>query len=204
MGSTPLFIVFEGIDGSGKSTQARLALRFLIAENVQSLLLGEPTDGPWGIKIRKMLSRETPSPPEEQHRLFLLDREEDAAVNIVPALDKGVTVIMDRYYYSNAAYQGAAGLSPDAIIRDNRERGFPVPDLVYLIDITPEEAIARIIRRSKGGPVECFEKTHFLAAVRRIYLSLAGENFIVIDGSPAEEEIHRRIMKDLKERFDLP
>jgi len=74
--------------------------------------LAEPTDGKWGREIRTMLKRKEMAPAEEQLRLFLIDRQDDAEANISPSLQKGVTVIMDRYYYSNAAYQGAAGILP--------------------------------------------------------------------------------------------
>lgn len=111
---------------------------------------------------------------------------------------------MDRYFYSNAAYQGASGLSPETILEDNKSRGFPVPDRVYLIDITPEEAIRRITKRSNGAPVDRFEQSSFLETVRRIYLSISDDSFACINGFPDEEEVHRTIVADLTTRFELP
>jgi dTMP kinase len=203
MKARPLFIVFEGIDGSGKSTQARRCHRRMAEAGVDSVLLSEPSAGEWGSTIRSMLSSPPAPAPEEQHRLFLLDREDDVRRNVSPALASGTTVIMDRYYFSNAAYQGAAGLPPRGILEDNRAKGFPEPHRVYLIDITPETALARISTRNSGGGMEVFERGPFLEKVRSIYLDIANETFTVIDGSGDEEVVFRRIAGDLRERFDI-
>ncbi|MBN2160794.1 MAG: dTMP kinase [Spirochaetes bacterium] len=194
----PLFIVFEGIDGSGKSTQCDLLFRHAGSTGVPAVRLAEPTEGEWGIKIREMLKGSEMAPAEEQLRLFLLDRQHDAETNIRPSMKNGTTVIMDRYYYSNAAYQGAAGLSPRHIMEENRRMGFPEPDRVYFIDITPEEAVRRVSgRRTKKE--EVFEKEFFLKRVRDIFFSLAEDSFLIIDGSAGIEEIFGIIRNDFDE-----
>ena len=198
---SPLFIVFEGIDGSGKSTQAAMLGQYLKNKSYACSLMAEPTQGVWGKKIREMLKSGRVPSPEEQMRLFILDREEDAKRNILPALGKGDIVIMDRYYFSNAAYQGAGGIDPQKIIRENIMRGFPSPDRVYLIDIDPDRALDRITGRNNSDEKEVFEKRSFLKKVRDIYLSMAEGRFSVINGSMVQDNIHREIVSDLFERF---
>lgn len=198
---SPLFILFEGIDGSGKSTQSILLHQYLNKIGVPAVLLSEPTNGPWGKKIREMLSGSVAPPAEEQHRLFILDREDDICRNVSPALGKGITVVMDRYFYSNAAYQGASGLSSETILNANREKGFPEPDRVYLIDIEPETALKRISLRS--GCSDIFERRSFLDRVRSIYRSLAGERFCVLDGAMSAGDVFSAVLDDLENRFIL-
>ncbi len=197
MKGRPLFIVFEGIDGSGKTTQCDLLYRHALARGLEAVRLAEPTDGPWGRKIRAMLGEEEMAPPEEQHRLFLLDRIDDAETNIAPALKSGRTVIMDRYYHSNAAYQGAAGMAPERVIAENRAAGVPEPDRIYFIDIPPDVAMRRIAMRAGAGR-EVFEKERFLACVRDIFIAHADERFVMIDGTAGIEEIFARV----KENFE--
>lgn len=108
---------------------------------------------------------------------------------------------MDRYYYSNAAYQGAMGIEPDLIIDENRKRKFPEPDRVYLIDIDPEIALKRINKRNNNTASEIFEKKDFLTNVRKIYHSIANDKFIVIDGTKNPEEIIEIIIKDIDKSF---
>src|SRR4030042_5255662 len=157
----PLFIVFEGIDGSGKSTQCDLLFGHAASLGLQAVRLAEPTDGTWGRTIRSMLKTTDMPSAEEQLRLFILDRQDDVKSNILPALNEKKIVIMDRYYYSNAAYQGAAGLAPERIIAENRKMRVPEPDRVYFVDIPPEVAIRRVSGRMSKG-TEVFEQGSFL------------------------------------------
>ena len=200
---TPLFIVFEGIDGSGKSTQAKMLFEYLQDRDYSCVHLVEPTDGAWGKKIREILKSGVAPEPEEQLRLFMLDREDDVDSNIKPALDRGHIIVMDRYYYSTAAYQGAGGLDEHLIVRQNRESGFPEPDRVYFIDLPPEQALERITQRNGEEGKEIFEKKSFLSRVRSIFLDLADENFTVIDGSLPPDEIASLIVRDLFTHFSL-
>lgn len=199
----PLFIVFEGIDGSGKTTLADMLFDHYRAGGVPAVRLREPTDGEWGRRIREMLKGEEAPRAEEQLRLFLLDREDDVKRNIRPMMAEKRLILMDRYYFSNAAYQGAAGLPPDTIISENRKRGFPEPDRVYLVDIDPEEALRRIGSRNGGMGKELFEKKFFLERVREIYLSLAGETFRVLDGSLSPGTLLGILTGDMEEGFSL-
>ncbi len=197
---TPLFLVLEGIDGSGKSTQASLLHEYFLKNRIDAVKLCEPTNGKWGRQIREMLRHGNAPDPEKQNELFIRDREEDVKKNILPSLDKNATVIMDRYFYSNAAYQGASGLSPEAILRQNMEMGFPVPDRVYFIDISPRTAVERIRSRSSGSP-ELFERLEFLERVREIYLTFQSDNFIIEDGERPEQAVIDDIVNDLTQMF---
>jgi len=187
MNRGPLFLVFEGIDGSGKSTQCDLLYQHVISRGLPAVRLAEPTDGEWGRKIRIMLKEKSIVPAEEQLELFLLDRMDDAERNIIPALNDNRIVIMDRYYYSNAAYQGAAGIPPERIIRVNRGSRVPEPDRVYYIDLPPDIAVQRVTGRSNTR--DFFERESFLRKVREIFLSIADEKFLVIDGGLGIREI---------------
>lgn len=194
----PLFIVFEGIDGSGKSTQCDLLFKHVLSQGLPAVRLAEPTEGKWGRKIRAMLREATMAPADEQMKLFILDRREDAETNILPALKKNKIVIMDRYYYSNAAYQGAAGMDPQRIIEENRKMLFPEPDRVYFVDIPPDRAMERVTDRS-GESKEVFEKESFLRIVRENFLSVADERFLIVDGMKCRDEIAETIRND----FDI-
>jgi dTMP kinase len=192
----PLFIVFEGIDGSGKTTQSEMLQRFFLDNGIESRWMMEPTEGKWGRKIREILKGEDMPHAEEMLRLFILDRKDDVTSNITPCMNGNIIVILDRYYYSNAAYQGAMGLSPDHIIAENRKMGFPEPDRVYLIDVTPETALERLAERNSEGERELFEKSAFLKRVREIYHQLAGKNFLIVDGSGSIDEIFTTVKRD--------
>ncbi len=190
------FIVFEGIDGSGKSTQCSLLYNYIASENIPVKLLAEPTSGVYGQQIRKMLQSETPVSVDEQIRLFIEDRQQDFDLNIKPCMGQGKTIVMDRYFYSNAAYQGSSIISPEDIIKINIDKGFPLPDRVYYIDIDPAEAIRRITARSTSGKTELFEKKTFLEKVRKNFLQMTDERFLIIDGSLSQEKIFQIIKKD--------
>ncbi|OHD67623.1 MAG: dTMP kinase [Spirochaetes bacterium RBG_16_49_21] len=192
----PLFLVFEGIDGSGKSTQADLLFRHVSSRGLSAVRLAEPTDGKWGSQIRVMLREKNMLPVLEQHKLFLMDRKDDAERNIIPALNENRIVIMDRYYYSNAAYQGALGIPPERIIRENREMQVPEPDRVYYIDIPPDIAAQRVTGRNNAQDI--FERESFLKKVRGIFRSVADEKFLAIDGTKKVEEIFEIIKADFE------
>lgn len=190
------FIVFEGIDGSGKSTQCSLFYKYLVSENIPAKQLAEPTSGEYGQKIRKMLQGDIELSVEEQIKLFIEDRQQDFDLNIKPSMDDGITIVMDRYFYSNAAYQGSSIISPSEIIRQNTDRGFPLPDRVYYIDIDPAEAMRRITARNRSGRTELFEKKAFLEVVRNNFSAMTDDYFLRINGNLKQEEIFQQIKKD--------
>jgi dTMP kinase len=106
-GKPGLFIVLEGIDGCGKSTQVELLAKRLSRRGKKVVTLSEPTAGRWGQKIREAARHKDSLSPAEELELFIKDRKEDIKNNIKPALESGQIVILDRYFYSTLAYQGA-------------------------------------------------------------------------------------------------
>ena len=191
-----LLIVLEGIDGSGKTTQARLLVGALRRAGLEALSFREPTRGRWGREIRKKARRPDSLTPEEELTLFLKDREEDVARNILPSLREKRAVILDRYYFSTIAYQGAKGISRERIRRLN-ERFAPRPDLVFILDVDPGRGLGRIKGRPKKEPL--FERKNYLARVRRIFRTFRGRKFIHLDGTRDKKEladsIRHRVMR---------
>ena len=161
-------LVLEGIDGSGKSTLARHLAAWLRESGREVITSREPTDGPHGTALRQSAKTGRLS-LEAELDLFQKDRTEHVATLIAPALHRGAVVILDRYYFSTAAYQGARGLDPQAIIAAN-EKFAPVPDLVLLLDLDPAAGAARIQRR--GDALDDFESLDYQREVRRLFLSL--------------------------------
>ncbi len=197
---TPLFIVFEGIDGAGKSTQAGLLYAFC-KDKTHAALLQEPTDSQYGKTLRKMLKGEIPGTREQLLELFIQDRVYDVEHNIVPLLHKGYVVIVDRYFYSTAAYQAGDGIKPSDIVKMNIERGFPVPERVYFIDIEPAIALQRIQMRS-GDNKDIFETLHTLELIRKNYLSIADDRFAVIHGTGLSvKDVWNEVVKDFEKHF---
>lgn len=188
-------IVFEGIDGTGKSTQCREMEAYLNTLEIPVTRLREPTDGIWGQKIRKILSDGRGDlTREEELSWFIKDRREDVEKNIVPALNLNKVVLMDRYYYSTAAYQGALGLDPKNILREN-ENFAPIPDRTYVFTAPPEECLARI--ESSRESHSSFEKLDYLNQVQKIFDSFDGNNIKRIKSSGTIKDIHSQLCEDV-------
>jgi dTMP kinase len=191
-----LLIVIEGIDGTGKSTQARHLAEWLVAQGREVVLSREPTDGPWGAQLRASAATGRLS-PEDELRYFLNDRRQHVAETISPALAAGKVVILDRYYFSTMAYQGARGFDPAEIRRLN-EQFAPVPDLLLILDIDVDMALQRI--GSRGDPANAFEQRENLQRCREIFLSLKDEPFTrVIDSSGTPDEVGARIRQTVQD-----
>ncbi len=193
-----MFIVIEGIDGSGKTTQCRLLAEYLRSRNIPCRELAEPSETQTGMKIRQILAGDSAPSAEQQLEMFLEDRKADTEENILPSLKNGQTVVMDRYWFSSCAYQGAAGLDPEAVLAENRRRGFPEPDRTYLINISPETAMERISERNSSRDV--FEKKEFLEKAGNIFMRLmkGDPSCTVISGEQDIEKIHADIAADLE------
>lgn len=184
MNQQGLFIVLEGIDGTGKSTQTLSLAEWFREQGREVVCSREPTDGPWGRQIRATAATGRLS-PEEELDLFLRDRKQHVEELISPALAEGKVVILDRYYFSTMAYQGCRGFDPEEIRRRN-EAFAPQPDLLFVLDLDVDIALARI--GGRGDVANEFEKRDSLAKCREIFLSLEGEPFVHIipsDTDPA-------------------
>ncbi len=185
-----LLIVLEGIDGSGKTTQARALLRRLRRRGRQAVFFREPTRGRWGREIKRQAVRADSLTPEEQLELFVKDRRENVALNLKPALAAGKVVVLDRYYFSTIAYQGAKGLDPGRIRRINE--AFAVrPDLVVILDVDAAAGLGRIAGRKTRD--ELFEREDYLVRVARIFRGFSGPRFVHIDGRGDKRAIGRAV-----------
>lgn len=190
--STSVFIAIEGIDGAGKTTQVQLLKEALERRGERPVVSKEPTDGPWGRLIKESATRGRLSPQQELDA-FLHDRSEHMDTLIRPALEQGKIVILDRYFYSTIAYQGARGLNV-ADLKSLMESRFPIPDAVFIIDIDPSSGIHRIAHSRREQPNE-FEDLENLARARAIFKAMTGEMIQHIDGSASIEDVHARIME---------
>ena len=194
--SQGFFIVIEGIDGTGKSTQAQMLADWFASQGREVVLSREPTAGPWGKKVRESAATGRLE-PEEELQYFLNDRRQHVEELIAPSLAAGKVVILDRYYFSTMAYQGARGFDP-AEIRRRNEAFAPVPDLLLIMDLDVDQALIRIGVR--GDTANEFEKRGNLERCREIFLSLAGEPFarvVPTDGSP--DEVSARILDAVRQ-----
>jgi len=185
-----LFIVLEGIDGSGKTTQARALIRRLRRRGIKASFFREPTRGRWGREIKRLAARADSLTPEEELALFVKDRRENVARNLGPALRAGRAVVLDRYYFSTMAYQGAKGLDVSRIRRMNEAFAIP-PDLVVVLDVDARAGLARISGRERRD--ELFEREDYLVRVREIFRGLKGPRFVHIDGRGDKRAIGRTI-----------
>jgi dTMP kinase len=162
------------------------------------VLSREPTDGPWGKKLRESATTGRLS-AEEELECFLNDRREHVEMSIKPTLAEGKIVILDRYYFSTMAYQGARGFDP-AEIRRRNEAFAPQPDLLLILDLSVESAHGRI--GARGDTANEFEQRDTLTRCREIFLSLRDEPFAcVIDAEPSLNEVAADILSVVTAKF---
>ena len=194
-----IFIVFDGIDGNGKSTQANLLKEYLEKKGYDIFAISEPSKGEHGQKIENILRRrEAASLSREKWvELFTLDRK-DIVHQIIGAMREGQMVICDRYYYSTLAYQ----------LREEEWQSyvskFLKPNITFIIDVPVEIAIERIKEKYKlsGEKKAFFEKARILKEVRRKYLLIPNylnDNIKIIDGN----RMIRVVFEDIKKELDL-
>jgi dTMP kinase len=192
-----LFVTFEGIDRSGKTTQAGLLVDALGDE---ALGVREPGGTPAGEKVREVLKDPSVSlSPEAEALLFAAARSELVAEVILPALDEGKVVVSDRFLDSSLAYQGGArGLGIDEIERVNHfaVRGLK-PDLTFLLELSPEDAAART------GQNDRFEEegSELQRAVETAYEQLVAadpDRWRRIDATRSPEQIHQQVVASVK------
>jgi dTMP kinase len=199
-----VFIVLDGVDGSGKSEMVKLLHNYLFSKNKKYRILTtrEPTNGTYGKEIRDILKNEK-DPDENAEKLlelFLKDREDHLKNTISPFLkmsnDHEVNIaISDRYYYSSIAFQATQGLDINMIINKNKK--FLKPNIAFIMDLDPKIALERIEHREK----EKFEKFDFMNKLRKKFLELPkllDDNIKIIDAS---KEINK-VFEDIKAEID--
>jgi len=191
-----MLICIEGIDASGKTTQAKLLVKNLNERGYEAVYTSEPTKGFFGQILRqKILYGNERVPAVVEALLFALDRLEHVEKEIKPALEKEKIVVSDRYLYSSIAYQGAAGLDPAWIEEINRWA--IKPDLAIYLDVPAEVVIKRLKR--KRSVMETLENQR---KVRNVYLRLVKEGMLLlVDGNRPIEEIEREILEIVMKRL---
>ena len=210
MTGSPKFIVFEGIDGAGKTTQINLLRDALSSRNIRCHVTAEPTDMPSGKKIREALSGKLPVTTAQMAEMFACDRvihNCDAEQGIGKLLSDGVTVISDRYYYSSLAYQGSElGFESVAALNlDNPD--IRTPDMCVFLDLTPEQSLERIHKRA-DVPAEIYENYDYLNKTRNMFfdvferLKLRGENIVLIDASGDVSSVAENIFNAVISLFE--
>jgi len=206
---TGTFITFEGIDGSGKSTQLRLLDEFLRREGCEILLTREPGGTPVGNRLRAaLLDAQEEVDPLTELLVFAADRAQHVRRVLRPTLAAGGVVFSDRYADATAAYQGAGrGFSPELIaeIIELATEGLK-PDLTLLFDLSVEESITRTRRRTNGkhqGDRLDGEAAEFHERVRAAYLEIARaepERIKIVNTNQPAEVTHERV-KEIVIRF---
>ena len=179
-----LLVAVEGIDGAGKTTVARAITEELRSAGATVVLSKEPTNGQWGSQLRES-AHTGRLPPEREAELLVLDRREHLKLIVGPALAAGQIVILDRYFPSMVAYQGAAGLPTEELLRANDFA--PRPDLLLLLDLPTDVGLGRI--RARGDAPNSFETDDNLTRCREIFQALELPGKQVIDASLSLEDV---------------
>lgn len=197
-----IFITFEGIDGSGKSTQLRLLATFLRSQGLNVLATREPGGTPVGVRLRAaLLDGQEEVDPLTELLVFAADRAQHVRRVLRPALESDKIVLSDRYADATVAYQGyGRGFSPELIAEIVRlaTEGLK-PDLTLLFDLSVAESIARTSRRTNGkqrGDRLDAEDPEFHARVRDAYLRMAAEDprrFRIINTTGSVEDTHSQV-----------
>ena len=194
-------IVFEGVDGSGKSTQLALLAETMRAAGREVVETGEPYDCEWGRKIRQMARSGQGVAPEQELEWFLEQRRVHVRDLVGPSLAAGRIVLSDRYFLSTVAYQGARGLDAERLLAES-EAEFPIPDLVLLLELGAETGLRRVSER--GGTREpVFEQRDFLERVAAIFRGLDRDYIAHIAGAGEIAEVRERVLSEVRRRLVL-
>lgn len=207
--SDGLFVVLEGIDGSGTTTQAERLSAHLRAERRLVHMTREPSTGPIGAQIRLVLTQRIALPTTHQAEvmalLFAADRLDHVASEIEPHLRDGYVVLSDRYDLSSLAYQSITtgeDRTPGDVVAWIRacNRFARRPDVTLVLDVPPDVAAAR--RRARGGAAEIFDDADLQARLAAAYLRaeelVPGDRVLHIDGSPGPDAVASAIIEALK------
>jgi dTMP kinase len=207
---TGRFFVFEGLDGSGQTTQARLLVQWLQTLQVQAAYTKEPTSGPVGAVLRSILTQRLVVPAADvvphdvtMALLFAADRAHHLQSEVLPHLQQGIHVVSDRYVLSSLAYQsGTVGFDWVRSINGHIVR----PDATFYLAVEPATAMRRIVARSASR--DLYEHAERLGQVARAYeavitrLQAEGERIVVFDGDREPVVVHREIVAIVKPMID--
>jgi len=188
-----IFIVFEGLDGSGTTTQANLLFKYLKGQRKKVFLTGEPTRSLIGGLIEGQIAGDWQSSSECLQLLFTADRAYHLEKGIIPLLKKGITVICTRYILSTLAYGSIDIKDTQWLINLNKK--FIWPDITFLLKVSPKICIQRI--KKERFHKELFEKEEKLKKVYKNYLKFAKKlkSTYIIDGEKPIKEVGKEIKK---------
>jgi len=195
------FIVVEGLDGSGQTTQANLLKDFLEEKGHEVVLTKEPTkDSVAGRRIRKILDKKFKLGPNILQQLFTEDRAEHLENVVIPALKAGIMVISDRYCFSSFAFGVASGVELKWLIHINSD--FLLPDLAFILRVSPKICVERIEKRGKRRTL--FEEKEKLEKVWQTYQILPNRfrNIYIINGEKPIREVFSQVKTILKSKLD--
>ncbi len=202
------FIVFEGLDGSGQSTQAVKLVEYLNQgikkfelDRPKTYLTKEPTNSLIGGLIRGQLTRDWKTKPECLQLLFAADRAYHLEKEIIPILEKGGTVISDRYFFSTIAF-GSTEISDWQWLKDINKH-FLLPDLTFILKVSPKICLERI--KQNRFRTELFESEEALLKTWQGYEKLSNEfeNVYVINGEKSINEVFEEVRKIIHQQLDL-
>ena len=197
-----MFITFEGIEGSGKSTQIQLLKEFFEKKAQKAFFTKEPGSSEVGKKIRSvLLNKENKIFPQTEIFLIFADRVQHVQEIIKPNINEGKIVISDRYYDSSIAYQGQReGVDKTEIYELINMLDLPTPDITFLLDLPVDIGLKRAKNRASLDRFES-EEISFHEAVRQNYLDLQEQNLeriVKIDALQTPDEIFSNILKKIK------
>ncbi|MFI3253129.1 MAG: dTMP kinase [Eubacteriales bacterium] len=194
------FFAFEGIDGSGKTTQTKA-----VAKQISnSYFTAQPSKGPMGRLIREYLSTEKTCPPKALSALFVADRLDHilGENGLLSLKERGEIILCDRYYFSSFAYQTLDQSLEDVITLNQEPRKLFPPDATFYIDVPPEIALKRLTQR--GNSLDIFETEEKLKEIYQNYQKAfttlqKEEKIIIIDGTREEKIITEDILSKIRE-----
>lgn len=187
-----ILIVFEGIDGTGKSTQLSLLQEKLSDLGLPVVTTREPTNGNYGKKIRALYQNRGDVTKQEELELFIKDRREHVETLLQPQLDEKKIILCDRYFLSTVAYQGANGFEIDELIKLNDFA--PRPDICFLLQLSPKQSIKRITG-DRGEELNDFEQEESLIQVAEIFSSLTFPFIKRVKADVTVEELNNTILE---------
>jgi dTMP kinase len=196
------FIVFEGLDGSGQSTQVSLMKEYLENKGFKVFMTKEPTKTSSAAQeIRDILDKKKEISAENLQKLFIKDRKEHLEKEILPALERGEMVVCDRYFFSTFAFGTAAGLDLKWLIQLNND--FLMPDAIFLLKVKPETCLNRITARGTEKTLfEVKEKMYKIWAVFEKLVSMFN-NVFLIDGEKSIQEVFEDSKKVIFNKFKI-
>ena len=200
------FIVFEGLDGSGKTTQVSRLQDYFAQQGIICLCTREPSDSTIGGMARDAVRGRIPLSPDTLALLFAADRAEHMAKEVQPVLEKQGVVICDRFVYSNLAYQGTTIKMQDIVAYNKAALNSRPPDITFFIDTTPEECTRRIMATRAG--MDIFDGIEFAKKIRAQYMQ-AFSHFeqhmpvTTIDGNKPPDEVFAHIMAEIRRKINM-